>query len=127
MARRELDWAGATVEGGELAVPLTGEPDRAWKGRCEAVLVQLQHAGGTGSVANDVVVKKDRLVVTRVAEGAEEEVRHLLESLVLEANAGEEEPPGDDGPKADAAVADQRLTEAFQAFGADPDVGDAAS
>ncbi len=118
MPTRELDWAGASVEGGELTVPLSGEPDKAWRARAEAVLVQLQRAGGAGSEANAIEVKRDGVVVAHVADGTEDQIRHLLESVVLQANAPDEESEEDaDGPEDEAAAADARLTSAFQAFG----------
>lgn len=115
MPTRELDWAAASVTGGKLTVPLTGEPDATWKARCEATLEQLRRAGGSGADAGDVEVKKDRVVVAHVAEGREDDVRFLLESIVLQAN-GDDDDDGEGGPEDEAAAADERIASAFQAF-----------
>jgi len=111
MSRVAIDWSTAEVRDGELRVafeqPATG-PQRK---RMTALVERLQRPGEPWG---EIAVKRGRLVVSDVGDGAEDDVRHFLESLVLEANAAE-----DDGESAQAEQVDERdrrMTEAFQAF-----------
>ena len=61
-----------------------------------------------------IAVKKDRLIVSDIADGAEDDLRHFLESLLLEANAAADD--GDDAEHEQVDEHDRRMTEAFQAF-----------
>jgi hypothetical protein len=104
----QIDWASASVSDGELGVALEPAPAAAWRKRFTAV---AQRIGRGGEGWGDVAAKKDRLVVADVAEGAEGDLRHFLESVVLEVNG-----PADDGAPADEDPVDERMTEAFRAF-----------
>ena len=104
----EIDWSSAEVREGTLSVGLTEKPSKEWRERFTAVLDRL---GGEG-----VEVKKERLVVSGVAAGAEGDLRHLLESAVLQANAdvAPDEPEGEgDG----ASEEDREMTQVFRTFG----------
>jgi len=105
-----IDWASAEVSEGTLAVALTDKPSKEWRERVTAVAERLGRDG--------VEVKKERLVVPGVTPGSEAEVRHLLESAVLQANTdlGEDEDDGDDEPADERSDADREMTEAFRAF-----------
>jgi hypothetical protein len=111
MQRREIDWSTATVSDGELSVDLTGESSKRWSARAETVLTQLQHAGGGW---DEAAVRKNRIVVTNVREGAEGDVRHFVESIVQEANAEvvQDASAADDGE----ITSDDRIAERFRAF-----------
>ena len=103
-----IDWSGAEVRGAELTVPLTGKAPKAWRERAAAV---VERRGRDG-----VEIKKGRLVVGGVERGGEPELRHLLESAVMQANAdlGEQ---ADEEPADEASEADREMTAAFRAFG----------
>jgi hypothetical protein len=105
---REIDWSSAVVAEGTLSVDLIGESARGWRRRFEgvaALLDQAQGRWGTVGLAKSVVR------VSSVREGAEEDLRHFLESVVLQVNTdlGLSEPaaPADDeaGRSADRAMA----------------------
>lgn len=106
-----IDWDGAEVRGRELTVALSEPASPRWRERFEQVLAQLDR--GTRHRWGAVRAKKRRIVVAAVEEGGEEELRHVLESLVQEANASEPDPHETDGDDADA-----RMASAFRSFGA---------
>jgi hypothetical protein len=109
-----IDWASAEVEDGQLTVALSGEPNAAWAKRAQAVVERLQRPGsGWGAVK----VAKGRIRVKDVAAGAEEDLRHVLDGAVQQANAdyapSEQADDEDDGERSDA---DGAMTEAFRSF-----------
>jgi hypothetical protein len=108
-----IDWSSATVDDGQLTVGLDGKPSSEWRERVERVLERL-HAGGSGWGA--IKVGKKKLTVEDVRDGSEGDLRHLLESAVLQANAdlAPAEDASDQGDE--RSEADQRLTDAFRAF-----------
>jgi hypothetical protein len=123
----EIDWAAAEVSGATLTVGFAGEASKEWVARFDTVAERLGHGGGWGAVK----VKKKRVVVEDVADGAEGDLRHFLESVAQQVNAdlapepsGEEEDAGDDG----ASEEDRRMTETFRSFapGDAPDEQDEA-
>jgi hypothetical protein len=114
----QIDWSSASVDDGQLTVAVAGEPSKEWTARVERVLDRL-HSGGGGWGA--IKVTKKKVTVDGVSAGSEAELRHLLESAVLQANADlapEKEDEGDD----ERSPEDQQLTDAFRAFA--PDDGD---
>jgi hypothetical protein len=107
----QIDWAQATVDGGQLAAPLTGAPTKKWAARVDTVLERL-HPGSSHWGAIKVTRKK--VTVDDVRPGSESDLRHLLESAVLQANAdlAAPEEPGE-GERSDE---DQQMTDAFREF-----------
>jgi hypothetical protein len=117
---RNIDWATAETQGATLTVGLTGSSSKAFKQRFERVLALLDTPH---SHWGEVRVNRKVVEVAGVQQGAEGELRHFLESVVLEANselaspeestddAEEETPPVDE-----AARADRQMTAAFRAF-----------
>jgi hypothetical protein len=117
----QIDWDSASVDGGRLAVPLEGKPSKEWVERVEGVLERL-HSGGKGW--SEIKVSKKKVTVDDVADGSESELRHLLESAVLQANADLAADEDDEGGKDDErSEADQQKTDAFRAF-APPEADD---
>jgi hypothetical protein len=104
----EIDWSSAKVADAELVVALGERPSGEWRARAKSAIALLERPGQAWEA---VKVKKDRIVVDGVSQGDEGDVRHFLESIVLQANAGEAEEA--DEP---ADGADERMTAAFQAF-----------
>lgn len=109
-----IDWSSAEVEGGALVVELRGTPPKGWVKRTEELLGLLGERGGWGEVS----VSKRKLKARDVDEGAEEALRHLFESAVMQANVDfdrdtDSPDPDEDDPQ---AAADRRLTRAFRAF-----------
>jgi hypothetical protein len=116
---RRIDWESAVVDDGTLEVELTGSASKDWKQRFERVLALL---GTPHSGWGEVRLAKGRVRVERLADGSEDELRHLLESAVIEANstlqpdsAVDREATGaaDEDPVAER---DRRMTETFRGF-----------
>jgi hypothetical protein len=110
-----IDWASAEVKGGELTVDVGGEPNAAWAKRVEAILERLERPG---SAWGEAKVGRSRVTVKAVSAGGEEDLRHLLDGAVQQANA--DFAPAED-PDADAASseADAAMTEVFRSFADD--------
>jgi hypothetical protein len=117
---REIDWGTAEIRRGTLTVALSGAPSKDWKKRFVGVLGLLEpgsHAWGR------VELSKEGIEVDQVQEGAEGDLRHHLESVVLEVNSQLELDSGEGGGSgsseedAERAV-DERMTAAFRAFAA---------
>jgi len=121
----EIDWTTAAVRDGRLTVEIAGDPGREWSARLRELAERLDRPG---SDWGEIAVKTSRLRVKDVAEGAEADLRHLLESAVLQANA-EFAPDDDDDGDDEGSEQDRAMTAAFRAFaesGDDeqPDAGD---
>src|SRR5437763_14975865 len=107
---RAIEWGSAEVHDGELVVRLSDEAPKRWRDRLAAVLDRL--GGGEG-----VKVGKTKLTIAGVEPGREEDVRHLLESAVLQANADLGEGDDEDaGAPDEAEERDRAMTKAFRAF-----------
>jgi hypothetical protein len=114
---RHVDWATAQIEDGTLTVELTGRGTRAWKARFENVLALLDTPH---SKWGEVRLKKNAVKVDGPQQGSEAELRHLLESSVLQANSDTQpEPPEEDAETDDAggvSDADRQMTATFRSF-----------
>jgi hypothetical protein len=121
--QRNIDWGSAEIEEATLTVDLTGASSKAWKQRFESVLALLEtphrHWGA-------VHLRKRGIQVSEVQQGTETELRHFLESIVLQVNS---ELPQSEKAQQDAdeethvdeqAQADRQMTAAFRAFGDSP-------
>ena len=109
-----IDWASASVEDARVSVPLTDKHSRAWGEAFERVLERLdKHGSGWGEIELD----KRELHVADVRPGAEQDLRHLLESVVLQANAAvgadDAEPEEEERSGPDA-----EMTATFRSFAA---------
>jgi hypothetical protein len=113
----QIDWTAATVDGGTLTVAFDGDPSKEWVKRVEGVLERL-HSHGGSSGWGAIKVTKKKVTVDDVADGSESELRHLLESAVLQANAdlAADNDEDDDGKDDERSEADQQKTDAFRAF-----------
>jgi hypothetical protein len=80
----EIDWTTAAVRKGRLTVEIAGDPGGAWSARVREVAERLDRPG---SAWGEIAVKRSTLGVEDVTEGAEADLRHLLDSAVLQANA----------------------------------------
>jgi hypothetical protein len=113
-----IDWASAAVKGGDLTVALAGEPSTDWARRVQAILERLERPGsGWGATK----VTKTSIAVEAVAAGAEDDLRHLLDSAVQQANADFAAPEeNDDAGDGEPSEADAAMTEAFRSFAGEP-------
>jgi hypothetical protein len=120
--QRNVDWGSAEVEDATLTVELTGARSKAWKQRFESVLTLLDTPHNRWG---EVHLNREAIQVTDVQPGTETELRHFLESIVLQVNSelpppeeseqdAEQETHGDE-----AARADRQMTTAFRAFADD--------
>jgi hypothetical protein len=107
-----IDWESAEVDDGRLTVGLTGEPPSGWTKRVGHVVERLERPSNAW---DKVKVTKARIRVDGVRPGAEEELRHFLESAVLQANA-DLRPDDDESSDDERSDDDQRMTDAFRAF-----------
>jgi hypothetical protein len=114
--RRAIDWGTAEIREGTLAVELTGASSKDWKKRFAGVLGLLEPGN---SAWGDIELTKQRIEVGQVQEGSEADLRHHLESVVLEVNSqlelddAEDDSGSDEDEERDA---DQRMTATFRAF-----------
>ena len=115
---REIDWASAEVRDATLTVALTGEAPDEWSDYVSDVLDRLERRGGGWG---EVSVGDEQIEVQSVTPGAEADLRHLLESAVLQANAhfAREEESEEDEDDAAESDEDRRMTDSFRSFGED--------
>jgi hypothetical protein len=108
-ATADLDWGQATVRGGKLELPLTHKASKRWVKEITSILDRLDPRAG-------VEVGRENVTVA-VEQGEEQNVRHLLESAVLEANSRltVDEDGGDDEPGEE----DVSMTATFRTFGSE--------
>ena len=114
MEETQIEWGSASVDDGQLTVPIEGEPSKEWAERVERVLDRL-HSGGSGWGAIEVTKKK--ITVEAVSAGCESDLRHLLDSAVMQANA--DLAPETDGEDDERSAEDQQMTDAFREFAPD--------
>lgn len=119
MSAASLNWAGAEVHEGKLAVEVQGEVPSGWRKSFQTT-VRLLGGGESGKVD----LKKRTVQVTGVVPGSEEKLRHFLESAIEQANTthppkepDSEEPEG--GEASDDDRPDAVMTRRFRSF-ADP-------
>jgi hypothetical protein len=119
--QRNIDWGSAEIEDATLTVELTGASSKVWKQRFQSVLALLEtphsHWGA-------VHLGKGAIQVTEVQQGTETELRHFLESIVLQVNSELPQPQqgqdADEETHADGeAQSDRQMTAAFRAFADD--------
>jgi hypothetical protein len=116
--QRNIDWGSAEVEDSTLTVELTGKGSKAWKQRFQSVLALLDTPH---SRWGEVHANKAAIHVPEVQPGAEAELRHFLESIVLQVNSELPQPENPDHDEEEAQVdeaaqADRQMTAAFRAF-----------
>jgi hypothetical protein len=120
--RREIDWASAEVHDGDVTVELSGKNSKAWRERFDTVLRLL---GASGGGWGEVKLAKGSIRVKSLQAQAEGDLRHFLESLVVQVNA--ELPPaegeGQDDEEAAAetdrgAILDAEMTATLRSFAA---------
>jgi hypothetical protein len=110
-----IDWASAEVKSGELTVALAGEANAQWAERVQAIVERLDRPGSAWGATK---VTDAKVTVEAVGAGSEEDLRHLLDGAVQQANADfapEEQGDPGDGPSEE----DSAMTEAFRSFAAD--------
>ncbi len=122
---REIDWGTALVEDGNVTVELTGSSSKRWREHFDSVVRLLSHGGNAGW--GDVGIAKSAIKVDRLQPGAEADLRHFLESVVVQVNselapeASEPEVQASDREPDPQQAADREMAESLRAFGGEPD------
>jgi hypothetical protein len=127
MSEPQLDWSQAEVKQGILTVSIAGDPPRGWKDTFQRTAQLLSNGEW-----QDISLKKHSVRVEGLRPGAEEKLRHFLESVVQQANATHEEPSDEDTSDDDGATGqdedaddpakdespseDTEMTERFRSF-----------
>jgi hypothetical protein len=119
---REIDWSSAEIEDARLSVALSGSGSKAWKGRFQNVLALLDTPhSGWGEVR---LTGKGVIRVRDVRPGAESDLRHFLETVLLQVNsdtvpAGTQPAEQDVEDEPQEPDPDEQMTAAFRAFATD--------
>ncbi len=116
---RNIDWGTTEIEEGTLTVELTGSSSKAWKQHFLSVLALLETPH---SRWGEVRINRKGMQVSEVQQGTETELRHFLESIVLQVNS--ELPQPEESTQSveeethvdEAAHVDRQMTAAFRAF-----------
>jgi hypothetical protein len=122
MAEREIDWSTAEVRDATLTVGVTGDAPDDWTEYVGGVLDRLDR--GT-SAWGEIEVDDDQFEVDSIRRGSESDLRHLLESAVLQGNAhfdlsddeGDDDREHDEDDEDDEDV-DRQMEETFRSFAA---------
>jgi hypothetical protein len=93
--RRDIDWSGAQVSDGSVTLPLTGDAPKGWSERFDAVVALLAQKGSARW--GEVKVTKKAVKIGELQPGAEDDLRHFLQSVVVQVNS---ELSGDADPQA---------------------------
>ncbi|HEY4917189.1 MAG TPA: hypothetical protein VIH92_09775 [Solirubrobacteraceae bacterium] len=106
---RAIDWSSAELSDRALVVQLRGAGAKGWSKDFGGVLALLEQSGrGWGKVA----LKGSKVRVADVQAGTEEELRHFLESVVLQVNSDlglEIETGAEDAGSEETQSGDRRL------------------
>ncbi len=114
---RHIRWGSTQIEDGTLIVELSGPNSKAWNERFASVLALLDtpHSGWGG-----VRLTKKGIKVNDLQQGIEEQLRHLLESIVMQVNtdtdAEENLPESEIENEPDA---DEQMAAKFRGFASD--------
>jgi hypothetical protein len=114
--QRQIDWGSAEVKDRTLTVRLTGKAGRGWAMHFNGVLGLLEQ---NASRWGEITVRKDTIEVADVQEGSEGDLRHLLESALLQVNADFEPSPERDASEAQCdpeQTMEEGMSERFRGF-----------
>lgn len=117
--QRTIDWGSAEIADAVLTVELKSASSKAWKQRFESVLALLETSHNRWGEAR---LSKGAIQVAEVQQGTETELRHFLESIVLQVNSELPQPETtkqgieDEKHVDESARADREMTAVFRAF-----------
>ena len=116
--QRNIDWRSAEVENATFTVELTGASSKVWKQRFQGFLVLLETPHSRWGAVH---LGKGGIQVAEVQQGTETELRHFLESIVLQVNSELPQPQEAEEERHvdQEAQADRQMTAAFRAFADD--------
>jgi hypothetical protein len=107
--RREIDWSGAQVSEGSATLPLTAGGPKQWSERFASVAALLAPKGSARW--GEVQVGKKAVKVAELQPGAEDDLRHFIESVVTQVNS---ELSGEPDERAAQATQDEADPQAAQ-------------
>ncbi|HEV7529760.1 MAG TPA: hypothetical protein VGO29_12760 [Solirubrobacteraceae bacterium] len=112
-----IDWENAEVKEGTATVPLSGDASKAWNQRFEGVAALLARNDGGWS---EIALKKQTIAITQLRPGSEDDLRHFLESVVVQVNSElapdpEQQTSEPDDPQ---AAQDEQMAERLRSFSA---------
>jgi hypothetical protein len=113
----EIDWPSAEVRGGDVTVDLAGKVSKQSRERFEAVRSLLGESSGGW---DEVKLVKRTIHVRGLRPGEEHELRHFLDSVVVQVNAelpanvADAEQPS--RPSDRTAVVDAEMTATLRSF-----------
>ena len=115
--QRQIEWGTAEIDDGTLTVQLAGASSKSWKARLENVLALLDTPhSGWGKVS----LTKKAIKVSGVRQGSEAELRHFLESAVLQANADTApDVPLSHDEEDEEPDTDEQMAQTFRSFAAE--------
>jgi hypothetical protein len=119
---RQIQWGSALIEDATLTVELTGSASKAWRSSFQTVLALLETPHSSWG---EVRLTKSGIKVGDLQQGGESELRHFLESIVLQANADVAPDTSQQGDGAgeshdeQAPDPDQQMTATFRGFAGD--------
>jgi hypothetical protein len=89
--QRNIDWGSAEIKDAKLSVELTGPSSKAWKHRFDSALALLDTPHNRWG---EVHLSRQEIQVAEVQPGTETELRHFLESVMLQVNSELPKPRG---------------------------------
>jgi hypothetical protein len=83
--RRDIDWSGAQVSDGSVTLPLSGDAPKDWSERFDGVVALLAQKGSARW--GDVKATRKAVKVAELQPGAEDDLRHFLQSVIAQVNS----------------------------------------
>jgi hypothetical protein len=119
-APASIDWENAQVKGGTAIVPLSGDASKAWSRRFEGVAALLARNDGGWA---EIGLKKQAITIIRLRPGSEDDLRHFLESVVVQVNSELAPDPEQQASEPDdpQAAQDEQMAERLRSFSAQRD------
>jgi len=108
----EIDWASASVSDARLTVALSGAAPKGFTPQLERVIARLATSGRRWG---EISAGKHKLHVDDVQPGAEADLRHFLESALLQANTALGAEPADSADGAQDGP-DEQMASVFRSF-----------
>lgn len=111
----QIDWSAAEIKDSNLTVALSGDLAKGWARRFQEVLALLEQ--GHNDRWGPITATRKAIKVADVQEGAEEDLRHFLQSIILQVNRDlEPEEENEDSATDPLRAADERMAARFREF-----------
>jgi hypothetical protein len=114
---RQIEWNTAEVEDEALKVKLSGPSSKHWSKRFNGVLALLSASHGEWG---EIRLTKKGIKVGELHQGSEMDLRHFLESIVLQANSDLQPQTPEQSPDSESddptREAEQQMAATFKTF-----------